>query len=140
MKPNEFIRKIYYGDSGCKKLIIDGWSGSIQIQLDSIFIMKGDSFNYFVDEEINDGFIIFEGVSNFSWSGNFIPNDLINSISCNSDSPNERGEYSFTVCINHVDSESHSHEVSLLFSATNVSIKNKSLIIQQANSVDIQRN
>ncbi len=123
MKPNEFIKKIYYGDSGCKKVIIDGWSGSVQIQLDSMFIIKGKSFDYLVDEEINDGFIIFEGVNNFSWSGSFLPNDVVSSISCHSDSANEQGEYSFTVSINHVDSNAHSHEIVLSISATNVSLK-----------------
>ncbi len=123
MRPNEFIKKIYYGDSGCKQVIIDGWSGSVQIQLDSMFVMKGDSFDYLVDEEINDGFIIFEGVNDFSWSGRFLPNDVINSIFCHSDSTNDRGEYSFTVSISHVDSEAHSHEIILLISATNVSLK-----------------
>lgn len=123
MQPNELIKKIYYGDSGCKKIIIDGWIGCVQLQLDSMFIMKGNSFDYRVDEEVKDGFIIFEGINNFSWSGSFLPNDVINSITCNSDSANEYGEYGFTVSIYHVDSEAHSHETVLLIVAKNVSLK-----------------
>lgn len=129
MQPNEFIKKIYYGDSGCKKIIIDGWRGCVNIQLDSIFIMKGEVFNYLVDEEITDGFIIFEGVSSFSWSGRFLPNDVINGIACNSERANEKGEYSFTVSINHVDSESHSHETVLFITAINVLLKKNKEII-----------
>jgi len=123
MKPSEIIRKIYYGDSGCKKVIIDGWGGSVTIQLDSMFIMKGDFFDYVVDEEINDGFIVFEGVDCFSWTGELLPNDVINSISCNSDSANEKGKYIFSISVNNVDSSAHSNEIVLSISAASVSVK-----------------
>lgn len=121
MKPNELISRIYYGDSGCKKLIIDCWGRCVMIQLDSIFLMKGESFDYLVDEEIIDGFIVFEGVSGFNWSGVFLPNDSVNSIYC--DSINGKGEYEFTLSINHVDSQAHSHEIVLLISASEFSLK-----------------
>ena len=129
MQPNEFIKKIYYGDSGCKKIIIDGWSRCVKFQLDSIFIMKGGVFNYLVDDEITDVFITFEDVSDFIWSGRFLPNDVINQISCNSEHANEQGEYCFTVSINHVDSESHSHETVLFITARNVSLEKNQEII-----------
>lgn len=123
MKSNEFIKKIYYGDSGCKKIIVDGWNECVKIQLDSVFIMKGNSLNYLVDEEVKDGFLVFEGVSDLSWIGHFVPNDVVNSITCINDSNSQDGKYFFDVSINHVDSDSQSHETILSISARNVSIE-----------------
>lgn len=95
MKLNEFMKKLYYGDSGCKMIVVDGWNECVKIQLDSVFIMKGSSFDYLVDEEVKDGFLVFEGVSDLSWVGRFIPNDVVNSITCSNNIDSQDGKCFF---------------------------------------------
>ena len=123
MKLNEFMKNLYYGHSGCKMIVVDGWNECVKIQLDSVFIMKCSSFDYLVDEEVKDGFLVFEGVIDLSWVGRFIPNDVVNSITCSNNIDSQDGKCFFNVSINHVGSGAQSHETVLSFGATNVSIE-----------------
>jgi len=36
MHPRDFLKTIYLGDRGCKKIIIDGWQGRVLMQVNLI--------------------------------------------------------------------------------------------------------
>ena len=81
MNPDELIKKIYYGDRACKSVLIDSWNNLIKIQLDCISRVIGNNWNYYNDENIYDGFLVFTFAEYISLTPNgLIPNDLINII------------------------------------------------------------
>jgi hypothetical protein len=120
MKPTELIEKIYFGDSGCKSIIIDCWGGTIKIQLDCFFLLSGKCFDYKKDKEFFDGFIVFDGVEEFSFSSGKIPNDTLNNLTCCDLSSDEVEKYKFTLSIDSVDMNAESSEVLLHIIATSM--------------------
>lgn len=69
---------MYFGDRACKAVIIDGWKAEVSIQLDCISRVRGDTWNYYRDEDLIDGFIVFEGAKKIEWDPNSkIPNDAV---------------------------------------------------------------
>ncbi|ACP25665.1 hypothetical protein NGR_c19010 [Sinorhizobium fredii NGR234] len=74
MNPDEFLRSIYLGDRACKVIVLDGWKKEVKIQIDSISRLRSGTWNY--DENIHDGFLVFEGVDHISFDPpGIIPND-----------------------------------------------------------------
>ncbi len=79
MKPDEFLNSIYLGDRACKAIVLDGWREEVKIQIDSISRLRSGTWN--VDENVRDGFLVFEGVDHVSFDPpGRIPNDEIGSI------------------------------------------------------------
>lgn len=79
MKPDEFLKSIYLGDRACKAIVLDGWREEVKIQIDSISRLRSGTWN--VDENVRDGFLVFEGVDHVSFDPpGRIPNDEIGSI------------------------------------------------------------
>ena len=81
--PAEFLNTVYLGDRACKSIYIDCWKKLVAIQVDEISRVRSASGNweFYTDEDIVDGSIVFTGVEsiNFEPSGP-IPNDYINGI------------------------------------------------------------
>lgn len=80
MNPREFINTIYLGDRFCKSILIDGYNERVKIQINMISRIRSASGNweYYNDENLEDGLIVFTGVKSISLEPKgFIPNDEI---------------------------------------------------------------
>ncbi|WP_018009397.1 DUF6258 family protein [Sinorhizobium medicae] len=79
MKADEFLESVYLGDRACKAIVLDGWSEEVKIRIDSISRLRSGTWNY--DENVRDGFLVFEGVDHISFDPpGRIPNDEIGAI------------------------------------------------------------
>jgi hypothetical protein len=73
MNTNAFLRSIGIGDLACKSILIDSWNKVIRIQ--------GDWISRPNTEDIDDGWIVFEGVESCSFDPSGpLPNDMFESI------------------------------------------------------------
>ena len=82
MKPAEFVKTIYLGDRACKGIFIDAWEERIEVWIDEISRVRGESWNFYADEDIPDGRIVFSGVRSLRFDPpGPIPNDYIDSLS-----------------------------------------------------------
>ncbi|MCZ4092571.1 MULTISPECIES: DUF6258 family protein [Sinorhizobium] len=76
MKPDEFLNTIYLGDRACKTIMLDGWKKEVKIQVDAISRVRGETWDFYTAEDIEDGFLVFEGVDYISFDPpGIIPND-----------------------------------------------------------------
>lgn len=83
MHPEIFLKTIYLGDRSCKSILIDGWSERVVIQVDQISRIRSESgqWEFYTEEDIIDGLLVFTGVRNIKFEPTgYVPNDLINSI------------------------------------------------------------
>lgn len=81
MKPDEFLKTIYLGDRACKGLVLDGWKDEVKIHINAISRVRGDAWDFYTDEDVDDGFLVFEGVDHISFDPpGRIPNDEIGEI------------------------------------------------------------
>jgi hypothetical protein len=81
MKPEEFLRTIYLGDRGCKAVVLDGWKDEVKIQIHLICRKRTNTSNFYSAEDVEDGFLVFEGVDHVSFDPpGRIPNDEIGAI------------------------------------------------------------
>jgi hypothetical protein len=80
MKPQEFLKTLYLGDRVCKRLIFDGWDDRVLIQVNVISRIRSDSglWDFYSQEDIPDGLIVFSGVKSYQWnSKGCLPNDYV---------------------------------------------------------------
>lgn len=78
MNPIQFVRSVYLGDRACKSIVIDSWAAEVKVQIDCISRVRGETWDFYNAEDLDDGFIVFEGVRKVEWDPNgLIPNDLI---------------------------------------------------------------
>jgi hypothetical protein len=78
MDPEAFLKSIYLGDRACKAVIIDCWANEMKVQIDCISRIRSETWNYYNDENLDDGFIVFEGVQRLVWDpGGKLPSDTI---------------------------------------------------------------
>lgn len=111
MNMTEFLDTIYLGDRGCKSLILDGWNAEIKMQATCISRIRGESWNYYTDEDLPDGYLVFGGVQSVQFDPvGPIPNDLINEIKA------ERmkgidDNYLITISVDSVDASGNHTEI-----------------------------
>ena len=77
----DFLKTIYVGDRYVKGFIIDSQQKVVKIQVDSISRVRSEDglWNFYNDENIDDGLIVFSDVEAISFDPpGFIPNDGIN--------------------------------------------------------------
>lgn len=120
MNPEEFSRTIYLGDRACKSILIDGWNERVSIQVDEISRIRSVSGNweFYNDENIVDGFIVFTGVESISFDPpGLIPNDYITSSQVKpireQKNKHRQRAYSFEISIGSVNRETVLGEVSV---------------------------
>lgn len=84
MNPSEFVHTIYLGDRYCKSILIDSYNEKVKIQINEISRVRSASaqWEFYIDEDIEDGLIVFTGIESviFEPQG-LIPNDEIEFVS-----------------------------------------------------------
>jgi hypothetical protein len=83
MNPKEFANTIYLGDRGCEEIIIDTIKSLVRIKIDLISRIRSPDgqWNYYQDENIENGYIVFCGINSFKINSNgLLPNDFIISL------------------------------------------------------------
>lgn len=113
MDVSEFIRTLYLGDRACKSIVIDGWNATVKVHIDCVSRVRNPSgaWDYYTDEDIVDGVLVFEHVDLCELkNAGRLPNDSIDSIEVT-----EQGEGSVTVeiSIGSVESDASHHETLL---------------------------
>lgn len=122
MNPKEFVRTIYLGDRACKKIIVDGWNGRFGIQVDCISRLKEgtDIWNYYTDEDVYDGWLVFSELSSLSIEPSGpVPNDALEIV----DVEERDNAFLFTISIGSVGDRGETTEVRIEVEAKDLSIQ-----------------
>ncbi len=140
MNPKDFLRTLYLGDRACKSILLDIWNHRIAIQVDRISRIRSESGNweFYEDEDIDNGNIVFYNVLSFRFDPpGLIPNDLINSLAVSEvfgDSQiNQPLYYRFHFSIDSVDEIGNHSEVIVEIIAAHIYLedpKHPGLLIQ----------
>lgn len=80
MDPIKLASTIYLGDRGVKKITIDGWEEKISITITTISRIRSESgqWDYYNDEDIENGDLVFNGVKSIIFDPpGYVPNDYI---------------------------------------------------------------
>ena len=123
MNPEDFIKTIYLGDRGCKSIHIKGWDKQVAIEVNEISRIRDASglWNYYNEENIVDGLIVFTGVKEITFSPpGLIPNDFINNLEV---TETKEGFYTFMLSIDSVDETPYQHEVFIEIKATGIHLE-----------------
>lgn len=82
MNLQHFLDSIYLGDRLCLGLMIEGVGRRVSFKIDNISRVRGDSWDYYAEEDVKDGFLVFEGVEGLNIkSQEVLPNDWIEVVS-----------------------------------------------------------
>lgn len=103
LNPASFLKTIYFGDRFCTKIIIDSFNNQVEIHVNLISRIRDKSglWNFYSDEDIENGALVITGVKevHLDKSG-LVPNDQIYDINVNS---LDQNNYEFVVETSHVD-------------------------------------
>lgn len=123
METKEFISSIYLGDRACKAFLLDCEKSELKVLVDCISRVRGEAWNYYDAEDIENGYLVFEGVKElrFQPSGP-VPNDLINELSITS-APGVGGGQNFRLRIDSVDDEGDRIEVIIDIQAVSLALE-----------------
>ncbi len=128
MNPRDFLRTIYLGDRWIKKIVIDNENKLISLQIDCISRIRSNSGNweFYNDENIDNGLIVFEEVSYYEFGEKgILPNDEIYSIIVKEKATDL---FEFYLEANYIDSDAISQTIG-------VSIFAKSIYLSEANGI-----
>jgi hypothetical protein len=81
----EFVKSVYLGDRACKRIELDGWEKEVRVYIDVISRVRSavKEWDYYTEEDIVDGAIVFSGVLSFDLGGSGpLCNDYVNSFEC----------------------------------------------------------
>lgn len=117
--PNEFIKTLYLGDRACKRVIIDGLQKRLIIEVDNISRNRNPSgqWEFYTEEDIVDGMVVFEGLNSFEFSPQgFVPSDWIEFISVDETNANSPNTPSIKVILSlgAIDGQGNAKELTLI--------------------------
>lgn len=124
MNALDFINSIYLGDRGCKGVVVDSYNSIVKIKIDLLSRIRSQSGNwdYYNDENIENGYIVFTSVKSMKWNSNgVLPNDYIDSLSVRK--LNINNFYEFIFKVNGCNSDGNFDEIEILVVAQGVHIE-----------------
>lgn len=80
MNIEQFMKTVYLGDRYIKEIIIDAEKSELKIKANMISRIRSEdgNWNYYNEENIEDGYLVFSGLKTFSFEPQgIIPNDEI---------------------------------------------------------------
>ena len=120
MNPVDFLKTIYLGDRYCTKFIIDDKSRNIELHINCISRVRDLSghWNYYNDENIDNGIIMFEDYDNFDTQPQgLIPNEEICDIAVQSILDKK---YKFVISACNINEEANCKYIMISFEARRV--------------------
>jgi len=118
----DFLDTIYLGDRMCSAISIDGVSAEIRLHIDVISRGRGAQWDFYSEEDVSKGALVFEGVRNFSLGSGrcLLPNAWIEVVSATrlNDDLSE-----VAISLGNVDSNAVSTELVLTLACQAVSIE-----------------
>lgn len=122
MNPEKLLSTLYLGDRACKKILIDGWNNRFCIQVNLISRIKENtnSWDYYSDEDVENGWLVFTGISFIKFvPDGCIPNDLINQIKVEK----LKEKYIFDISVDSVSETGERKEVIIQVNAQEIYIE-----------------
>jgi len=113
MNPIEFLKSIYLGDRFCTKIVVDGLNNSFEFHVNRISRIRDVSgeWNYYTDEDIENGVIVITGVKKIIFDGSgLMPNDQIYDIYANK---LDNSTYEFTFETSYVDHKATTYDITI---------------------------
>lgn len=125
MNPTELLESVYLGDRACKSILVDGWNAEVKIQVTCISRVRGKSWDFYTNEDLIDGFLVFEGVKSIAFEPpGIIPNDTINDV-CVEGQDIGTGAYIFDISIDAVDLVGGRTEVKIRIIADSLALEDQ---------------
>lgn len=76
--PLKFLKTIYLGDRGVTGISMDSVRKTVKIHIDCISRIRGENWNYYTDEDLENASIVFTGCKKFFFDTNgILPSDFI---------------------------------------------------------------
>ena len=76
--PLKFLKTIYLGDRGVTGISMDSVRETVKIHIDCISRVRGEKWNYYTDEDLENASIVFTGCKKFFFDTNgILPSDFI---------------------------------------------------------------
>ena len=76
--PLKFLKTIYLGDRGVTGISMDSVRKTVKIHIDCISRVRGENWNYYTDEDLENASIVFTGCKKFFFDTNgVLPGDFI---------------------------------------------------------------
>ncbi len=129
--PTDFLKTVYLGDRACKSILIGAWERRVALQVDRISRIRDPSgtWNFYSEEDITDGLIVFSGVKSLRFDPpGFLPNDYIVSLTVEpvllpTKEQDESPMFVFKISVGSVDSDGNSREVVIEIAAKGVHLE-----------------
>ena len=126
MTPTEFVKTIYLGDRYCLGILIDSINNLLKIQVNEISRIRDKSgiWNFYNDENIPNGYLVFFAIEQVQFLPNFvIPNDQIEIKECQKIVASD-DKYIFKVVMLSVDENGITTEMEVLIKAKGLYLLN----------------
>lgn len=132
MTPIDLVKTTYLGDRACKAVSLEGWRQRVVVHVSLISRIRSESgsWEYYSDEDIPDGMLVFGGVREvrFHPSGP-VPNDVINQLVVTraGEWTETESVHQFLLSVGCVDSAGETTEVTIEIVATDLYLQDPRL-------------
>lgn len=112
MNAIDFLKTVYFGDRYCTKLSLDSTNNQVELHINQISRIRDKSgeWNYYLDEDIENGVLVFTGIKEvFLDKSGLMPNDQIYDVHANE----QNGIYEFVIETSHVDVSALTHDLTI---------------------------